>query len=476
MDFRTESVADLAAGVRSGRWSARELTDTALDRIAAFDGGLNAFVLVDDEGARRQADEVDTRLAAGEGVGPLAGVPLGVKDLEDAAGLPTRYGSLLSSDAPAEGDSVLVARLRAAGCVIVGKTTTPEYGHKGVTESPLTGATRNPWDLDRSPGGSSGGSGAAIAAGMVPLATGSDGGGSIRIPSALCGFSGIKTSQGRVPNGGPNPPGSGLFSVKGPMALRSTDLAFALDVCVGPHPSDPFSLPRSGAPWYDAVCASRLPVRVAWSPTMGFATVDDEMATVMAAAVEQLADAGVEIVEIDDVWPTPPIEAWLVSWAASRALAQGHLKGTDDWVQIDESLRPQIEYGLTATAVDLARAQAAAHHYNLQLERVFETAPFLLTPACAGLTPHIGEIGGTVNGVATPAWVEFTYGINATRNPAGVVRVGATADGLPVGLHIVGPHLADVSVLQTMAAFERLFGLEVPPGFGGAIVSASSDR
>lgn len=458
MDFRRHRLVDLASEVRARSRKAVEVVEGSLERIAEIDGQLNAFAVVDGERALEDAAEIDARLDNGEGVGPLAGIPLAVKDLEDAAGLPTRYGSLVSSDTPAEGDSVLVARLRAAGCVIVGKTTTPELGHKGATESPLTGATRSPWSTDRTPGGSSGGSAAALASGMVPLATGSDGGGSIRIPAALCGFSAIKTTQGRVANGGPNPPGSGLFTVKGPMALTTTDTAFALDVCVGPHPTDPFSLPRSGAPWYDAVSSSfRLPDRVVYSPTMGFANVDREIAAVVDAGVERLEAAGIEVVRLDDIWSEDPVGPWFTSWAVMRARSQGHLEGTDDWERIDESLRFQILMGMGVSGVDLAKAQDAIYQYSLELDKVFEEAPILITPMTAGQTPFVGQ-EGMINGEAEVGWVSFTYGFNMTRNPAGTVPCGTTADGMPVGLQIVGRQLDDISVLQAMVAFEQVLG------------------
>lgn len=464
MDFREHRVADLASDVRSRTRTARDLVEAALDRIEAIDPIVQAFVQVDPDGARRQADDVDARLLAGEPVGPLAGIPVAVKDLEDAAGLPTRYGSRLSSDAPAVGDSVLVARLRAAGCVVIGKTTTPEFGHKGVTVSSLTGVTRNPWNTNRTPGGSSGGSAAALASGMVPLATGSDGGGSIRIPAALCGLSGLKTTQGRVPNGGPLPPGSGLLSVKGPMTVRASDAAFALDVCVGPHPSDPFSLPRSGSPWNDALSATRLPPTVAWSPTLGYASVDNEIDAVCRSAVDRLADAGVEIIEVPDVWADDPVGPWLTIWAAMRARTQGHLVDTPEWDLIDPTLRAQITMGLGLSAVDLALAQDAIHHRNLELDAAFEHAPLLLTPTCAGQTPVIEPSGrvadGTINGVAEPGWVAFTYGFNMTRNPAGSVPCGLTADGMPVGMQIVGRQLTDLPVLQAMTATEDLWRLD----------------
>ena len=461
MDFRDHRLVDLAARVRSRELSAREVVAGALARIEELEPKLNAFVTVDGERALADAATIDERLANEEGVGPLAGMPLAVKDLEDAAGFPTRYGSVLSSEAPAAGDSVLVARLRAAGCIVVGKTTTPEYGHKGVTEAAVSGVTRNPWRLDRSPGGSSGGSGAALASGMVPLATGSDGGGSIRIPSALCGLSGIKTTQGRVPNGGPNPPGSGLLSVKGPMAVHIDDVVFALDMAVGPHPTDPFSLPRSGAPWYDAMAPKRLPSSVAWSPTLGYATVDPEIATICQAAVDRLADEGTAVTVVDEVWNTDPVGPWITMWVASRARTQGHLVGTPDFERITPSLQQQIEMGLSLDAADMARSIDAIHDLNLQLDTAFEHAPLLLTPVCAGQTPVIGDDGVTRNGVVageeTQGWVGFTYGFNMTRNPAGTVNVGFTAEGMPVGLQVVGRQRDDLAVLQAISAIEDLF-------------------
>ncbi|MDA3039410.1 MAG: amidase family protein [Actinomycetota bacterium] len=456
-DFRDHTVFELAADVRARRRSARELTQHALDRVAALDPVYNAFVIVDADLALAAAAGIDERIAAGDRVGPLAGIPLGVKDLEDVAGYPTRYGSKLSSLDPVDEDSVVVSRLVAAGCVVIGKTTTPEYGHKGATESLLTGITRNPWNPDHTAGGSSGGSAAALAAGMVPLATGSDGGGSIRLPAAICGFSGIKTTQGRVPNGGPNPPGSAHFSVKGPMALRIADSALALDSCIGPHPSDPFSLPHPSSSWFGALGVNRLPSSVVWSPTMGFAEVDREIAGGCGRAIDQLSDLGVEIIEIDDLWPTDPLQPWWNLWAALRARTQGHLRGTAQWEDIDPSLRFQIEWGLDrVTAGDIVASLDAIHHYSLRLSRAFEQAPLLLTPTAAGQIPLVGQ-DGVVNGTPTRGWVKFSYGFNLTRNPAGTVNCGFTSAGMPVGLQVASRQLEDVLVIQALAAMEDVF-------------------
>jgi len=230
MDFRHERVEDLAERVVRGEVSARELTEAALARIDATNAAIGAFVAIDGDRALAQAAEIDERIVAGDDVGPLAGIPIGVKDTEDAVGFSTTQGSLLFADGPvATRDSVLVDRLRQAGCVVVGKTNTPELAWKADTDNRVFGRTANPWSPARSAGGSSGGSAAAVASGMVPMATGSDGGGSLRIPSSLCGLSSIKCSLGRVPMGGPNPPGWADLSSKGLMTRLIRDQALALD-------------------------------------------------------------------------------------------------------------------------------------------------------------------------------------------------------------------------------------------------------
>ncbi|HSL58966.1 MAG TPA: amidase family protein [Acidimicrobiales bacterium] len=462
MDFRRDSVVDLAARVRSGELAAREVVTHALSQIDRLNPMLNAFVAVDADAALDAAGAIDERVARGDDVGPLAGIPIGVKDLEDAAGYVTTYGSdLHTADPPATADSPLVARLKAAGCVVVGKTNTPEFGFKGVTDNVPFGATTNPWDTRRSPGGSSGGSGAAIAGGLVPLATGSDGGGSIRIPSALCGLSGIKTSQGRVPLGGPKPPGSGVLSVKGPMTRTTRDAAVALDACVGHEPTDPYSLPSPAASWAAALDGDVLPTRVGYSRTMGFATVDPEIGRVVDGAVDALVGAGVEVVDVPTVFDEDPVMAWFVLWTSARRAAQGHLKGTPAWERIDPELRGQIEYAERLTAVDHVRALDAVHLLNLRLLAAFDTAgvDVLLTPTVAGQTPVLGH-QGTVDHEEVLTWVSFTPVINVTRNPAGSVCAGVTAAGLPVGIQAIGRPHGDIDVLRTMAALEDVLAID----------------
>ncbi|MCB1004055.1 MAG: hypothetical protein KDB35_07685 [Acidimicrobiales bacterium] len=461
MDLRDESVVALAARVRARELGARELARHCLDRIEAHDGQLNCFVALDGERALAEAAAIDERLARGEDVGPLAGIPIGVKDLEAAAGFVTTHGSHLhTDDAPAEEDSVEVARLRAAGCVVLGKTNTPENGWKGDTTSPPFGATRNPWNLERSPGGSSGGSGAAIAAGLVPLATGSDGGGSIRIPSALCGLSGCKPSQGRVPaESTDRAPGSGQLAVRGPMALRIRDVAAALDVVVGPHPLDPFSLPRDAGSWSAAVAGPvGPPARVVWSPAMA-GPVDAEIARVTGEAVAAMAGLGTEVVEVDAVFREDPTWPWFTMWCIYAFRTLGEQRDTDRWELIDEGLREQVVFGSTLGPDDFVRALDAVYRAHADVERVLadHDATLLVSPTTAGQTGRSGA-NGTIDGVEDVNWVRFTYPFNMTRHPAATVCAGLTGDGMPVGLQLVGGHLDDVGVLRGAAALEDLLG------------------
>ena len=459
MDFRLTTVADLARRVRAGEVSARELTQAALDRIDAVNGRVNAFVAVDPERALRDAAAVDESVAANVDPGPLAGIPIGVKDLEDAAGFVTSMGSVTrASDPPTDTDSILVSRLRAAGCVVVGKTNTPEYGWKGDTSNPTFGATRNPWNLGRSAGGSSGGTAAALASGMVPLGTGSDGGGSIRIPAAVCGFSGFKPSLGRVPAGGPHPPNWADLSTKGPMTLRIRDAALALTSAVGPDPTDPRSLPRPSSDWLGGLEHPRPPRKVAWSPTMGFAPLDDEVRAACEGAVRRLEALGTEVVEVDVVWPEDPVMAWVGLTAAATYRTLGGFAGTPLWEGIDKGLRDTMAFAMEhVTASDVLAAQDTAHRLNYALVELFNDVDFLLTPTCAGQTPAPGAFG-TINGVIDQNWVRFTYGFNLTRSPAGTVCAGLTTAGMPVGLQVVGPQHADAGVLRLLALLEDAIG------------------
>ncbi len=465
MDFLSDSVAAIAARVQAGDQSAREVTTHAIERIERYNPTLNAFVAWDGEAAMAQAAVLDDRVAAGLPVGPLAGVPVGVKDLEAVAGFTTSFGSALhAGDAPAVMDSVHVARLRTAGAVVVGKTNTPEHGHKGATDNLPYGQTINPWSSDHSPGGSSGGTAAAIAAGLVPLGTGSDGGGSIRIPASACGLSALKPETARVPIAGRAMPGSGLLSTNGPMGRTAMDTAVALDAVIGPDGRDPMSLPHPGQSWAKRVAEAELPPRVVWSPTMGFANVDNEVLAGCRTVVEALAAEGTEVVEVDEIFPDDPAADWYTLWSVARYKTQGHLIGTTDWDRLSATIKPQIEYGATVSGVDHARAQDACFELNWRLEEVFagEQAPLILTPTTAGQAPRI-DTDGLLVGEAELDWVRFTYGINMSRNPAGTVCAGLTSAGTPIGMQIIGRHFAEGDVLAAMAVLEQVVGFDERP-------------
>ena len=462
MDFRIDRVTDLAQEVRSGKRSAVSLTAHALERIEALNPQVNAFVAVDAHRALEQAEGIDQIIAAGGDPGPLAGIPIGVKDLEDAAGLPTTHGSPLHDDArPARSDSALVARLRQAGCVVVGKTNTPEFGWTSRTENALHGLTRNPWNLDHTPGGSSGGSAAAIAAGMVPLATGSDGGGSIRIPSSACGLSGMKASLGRVPNGGNQPPGWLDLSSKGPMARSIFDITAALEVVVGPEPSDLASLPKPESSYLDAVKDPHLPATVGWSPDLGYAEVDTEVLAACEAALNVLVDAGIEVVDVPNLLEGDCVEDWMTIVCASLARSMEEHADHERWLEVDPILRLMVENGRKVTGIDLVRALDAQHDLNLRLVEHFHRVRLILTPTTAGVAPPVALGGlGVLNGAEVQNWVHFTYAFNMTRSPAATVPVGLSRSGIPIGMQVVGPQHADLVVLRAAAALEQLMGFD----------------
>lgn len=463
MDFRREDIEDLAGRVRAGDLSSRELTQHALDRIDATNHEVGSFVAVDADAALAQATAIDDRVAAGEELGPLAGIPLGVKDTEDAIGFRTTKGSLLWADSPvATADSVLVSRLRQAGCVIVGKLNTPELAWKADTDNRVFGRTGNPWSLERSAGGSSGGSSAAVAAGQVPLATGSDGGGSLRIPGALCGLTTMKPSLGRVPAGGPTPPGWADLSSKGVLVHTARESAYVLDAVIGPEPTDLRALPMPDDSWRDAVENLHAPRRVVWSPTLGYAVLDPEIREVCEAAVRKLEARGTEVIVIDDVFDEDPAIPWLMlSLTANlRVVEAAVAAGQGSWDDLDPALRSMLEWAKAdASPTTALESSDTAHQLNVKLVELFHQAPLLLTPTVAGHTP-VGSDYGTVNGVQDVAWVRYTYPFNLTRSPAGTVCAGFTGDGMPVGLQVVGPQHADVAVLRLLAVLEETLDID----------------
>jgi aspartyl-tRNA(Asn)/glutamyl-tRNA(Gln) amidotransferase subunit A len=298
-----------------------------------------------------------------------------------------------------------------------------------------------------------------VAAGMVPLATGSDGGGSIRIPSAACGLSGFKPSLGRVPSGGSHPPDWQHLSTKGVLARRIADVAFGLDAVLGPDPTDLRSLPMPEPSWTAAVEQPHLPMKVAWSRTLGYAPVDDEVASVCEAAVSRLSSLGAEVVEVESVFQEDPLVPWLSLASTYNLRTLHHLRGTPAWERVDPGLRMIVEYAEGLTALDLVKAEDECHRLNLRLVELFHDVRLLLTPVMAAVPPPPGQ-PGVINGQSDVNWVRFTYPFNMTRSPAGTVCAGFTAGGMPVGLQVVGPQHGDLVVLRAIAALEDALALD----------------
>ena len=446
------SATELAAAFRSRRLSPVEVTQALLARVERLDPILNAFVVVDADGALAAATEAEARWAANKPLSPLDGIPVSIKDIVLTRGLPTLRGSrLIGPNQPWEEDGPAVARLREAGAVIFGKTTTPEFAAKPVTISPLTGTTRNPWNTDYTTGGSSGGAGAAIAAGLGPLALGTDAGGSIRIPASLCGVFGHKPSGGRVPMYPPTP--YGTLAAFGPMTRTVSDAALMLSVIARPDPRDWAALPFAEVDYHGLLDrADPQTWRVAWSPTLGYARVDPEVARLTEAAVLQLAEAGATIETVEAVFDDPAdfLETF------KRGLTDYAFRHFDDAAceQMDVDLVAEIRQSRGADLrshldAEMARAalgrQMCAFHANYDL---------LITPSLAG--PPFSSERSSPAGYGRYEWLAFPYPFNLTRQPAASVPCGFTDAGLPVGLQIVGPLHADLLVLQAAHTFERI--------------------
>ncbi|MEU7004726.1 amidase [Nonomuraea sp. NPDC046570] len=447
--------AEIAAAVRAGRARAIDIVEAALAAIAADQ--LGAFVHVDPDGARRSAGAIDAAVDAGHDVGPLAGVPIGVKDLEDCAGMPTRCGSLLLADAtPAVGDSVLVARLRAAGAIPVGKTASAEFGCDSVTATRLHGVTRNPWAPDRTPGGSSGGSAAAVSAGLVPLATGSDAGGSLREPAAYCGLVGLKPTHGLLGRST-----SSAIVVSGVLATTVADVAIALDAAAGPHLRDRWSLPSSPLRLADGVADQstlRRPLRARFSADLGYAATDPEtVALARSAATRLAAAAGFELDEQPVRLPDGR-----GPWLALAGHAVRHeLERLAPWPELLEQLCPTTAWcalhGDAQSTADLAAAERACGELELALAELLGEIDLLITPSTA-CPPFAAEgpipvvIGGENAGLSGAE--PFGPLPNLTGTPAISLPAGLTTDGLPVGVQLLGARGTDGLLLSVAAAGE----------------------
>jgi len=450
------SATDLVAAFRARTLSPVEAVEAGLARIEAFDDRLNAFCLVDVEGARKTAREAAARWVAGTPMGPLDGVPVAVKDLLLTRGWPTLRGSrTIDPDQHWDVDAPAVARLREAGAVLIGKTTTCEFGWKGVTDNPLTGVTRNPWNPERTPGGSSGGSAAAVAADMVPLAIGTDGGGSIRIPCGFTGLVGLKPTFGRVPAYPASP--FGTISHVGPMARTIADAALMLAVMAGADHRDWLALPPCGDGWPEGLEDGVAGLRVAFSANLGPVAVDDEVAALVAEAAATFESLGATVEAVDPGFEIPR-ETFRVIWYAGAANALRAVSEAER-AEMDPGLVEVAREGATYSALDLLGAENARAALGIRMGAFHARHDLLLTPTLPIPAFEAGVEVPPGSGLERwPDWTPFSYPFNLTGQPAATVPCGLTAGGLPVGLQIVGPRHGDARVLRAARAFERARG------------------
>ncbi|MFI6682505.1 amidase [Streptomyces sp. NPDC050485] len=445
----------LLAGYRAGAFSPVEATRAVLARIEAIQPRLNAFVRVDAEPALAQARAAEERWRAGEPSGLLDGVPVSVKDLVLQAGGPTRFGSnSTSEDGNWSEDAPAVARLREHGAVLIGKTTTPEFGWKAVTDSPLTGITRNPHDPARTAGGSSGGSAAAVAAGAGPLSIGTDGGGSIRIPASFCGVFGLKPTYGRVPL---YPASSfGTLSHVGPIARDAADAALLLDVISGADWRDPTALEPPAHSYAAALAedaaAGVKGLRIAYSPSFGGqVAVRREVAAAVRAAVTRLAELGAYVEEADPDF-ADPVETFHTLWQAGAA-SRVRPMSVSQREGLDPGLREIAARGDGLSALDLLAAQKAALELGRRMARFHLTYDVLVTPTLPITAFEAGrEVPPGSPFHRWSGWTPFTYPFNLTRQPAATVPAGTDADGLPVGVQLVAARGGEGLLLRTATA------------------------
>lgn len=452
------------------QWTAREVAEASISRIEALDRDLHAFCTLD-ETAIAQAEDIDRRLAAGLPVGPLAGVPVAVKDLICTRGLRTTFGSRLYDDFVPDQDDIVVERLRAADAVIVGKTNGSEFGYGAVGHNHVFPTTRNPWNTALTPGGSSAGSAAAIAARMVPLALGSDGGGSIRIPASLSGIFGMKPSWGRVPlypgcRDERYPGQSSWESLEhiGPLSRNAADAALALSVISGPTPYDRHSIPSEASDWALDGMEAMKDVRIAYTHDLGFASVDPEVSAVFENTVRQLEKL---IGTIDCAYPAVGNTEGLLDTLVALETDRAGLKAmaAEQGIELDGWIGSILERTWSAdqfTAALLERKRVV--NITTKFMADFD---FLLTPTTATAAFPVDTYGpAEIAGHALPpsAWVPFSALANFTGQPAASVPIGFTNDGRPIGLQIMGRHLDDRGVLSLSAIVEKLFPNNRWPG------------
>lgn len=454
---------ELREMISAKKLSSVELTQASLRRISELDPKLNAFITLDEEGALEQAAAADRAVATGAELGPFHGVPISVKDLEVTRGLKTTLGSEIFKDWVPDYDSVVVERVRKTGAVIVGKTNTPEFGNREETFTKFFPAANNPWDPDRMPGGSSGGAAASIASGMCPIATGTDGGGSVRLPAGFCGIFGHKPTQGRWPRyGGQSKPSLNLTSTSGPMTNDVRDGAIMTQALAGFDRRDPGSL-NSNVPDYMRGFSDGVKgMKIAVTTSFGYAVVNDDIAEAVEESARVFEKLGAKVVESDIKFDPAPREFWWDIWTAGQVAMYGHLAEERPGDLMDYTIS-MIEHGHTVTGGQVSSAMRQAQSLRLQLAEFFEDFDLILSPTSAAVAwPHRQppkKIGSGMNegdyaGLSYGA-IPHTMAFNISWNPAASVPCGFGEAGMPIGMQLIADIDRDDNVFRASRAFEQ---------------------
>ena len=452
-ELNWKRAAKLVKGFAKKKLSPVEAAKACLAQIAKHDGAINAMCGLHEEEALAQAKASEARWMRGQPQGPVDGVPVLVKDLLLARGWKTLRGSKTVDPEQAwDNDAPSVARLRECGAVFLGQTTTPEFGWKGVTDSPLTGITRNPWDVSKTPGGSSGGSAAALAAGYAPLALGTDGGGSIRIPAGFTGTFGLKPSFGRVPAWPLSP--FGTVAHVGPMTRSVEDAALMLNVIAKPDARDWYSLPYDGHDYVAALEKGVKGLRIAYSPRLGYVDVDPEIAALVEKAVRMLARLGARVEEVDPGFEDPGPCFRVLWWSGARALLGG--LPAEKKAVLDPALADVVAQSMAITLDEYLDAVKARGLLGTQMRQFMQDYDLLVTPTLPIPAFDAGKLSPVDDGQGKWVnWTPFSYPFNLTQQPAASVPCGFTKAGLPAGLHVIGRMFDDATVLRACHAYEQ---------------------
>lgn len=462
------SACDMAEKIKTQELSAREITEIFIERIEKLNPIINAYCTPTLELARDMAKEADERVKRGEKLGTLNGVPISIKDETEVEGVRTTFGSKLFEFNKPRRDDIVVKRARKAGAIILGKTNTPAFGYKGETDNLIFGVTRNPWNLEKTPGGSSGGAAAAVASGLSPLAIGSDGGGSIRIPSSFCGTFGLKPTFGRVPQSNMLLLGYlGTFVHKGPIVRFVKDAALLLDVLVGEHFSDRYSLPKPNYSYLEKLDDIPKKLKIGYSLDLGFAEIlDSEVEKFVLDAIHKLEQLNWSVDKSEVKIKDPESLFWTLWTSGFGYTFKPFLKRWKD--KMDPEFVEIIKIGLNYSATDLKMAEVQREAIYINTSRLFKDFDIIVTPTVACSAFEIGKSGiydrealksdVLINEKRTSllGWLPFTYPFNISGHPAASIPCGLSKEGLPIGMQVVGKRFDELTVLQVSKAFENL--------------------